>query len=135
VAKYAFLSDDWFTAVHEALNDHGELPPSPAGDMTANLVVSGTPWGDTVELHMGSTDGTPHFDKGHADGADLTLTTDYDTAKAVFISGDAAAGMQAFMQGKIKVQGDMTKLMAMQASGGGPAGDPELQKKLQEITE
>lgn len=134
MAKYAFLSDDWFTAVHDTLGEHGDIPASPVGDMTANLVVSGAPDG-TVELHIGSSGGTPHFDKGHADNADLTLTTDYDTAKAVFISGDAAAGMQAFMQGKIKVQGDMTKLMAMQASGGGPAGDPELQKKLQEITE
>ncbi|MCB0956837.1 MAG: SCP2 sterol-binding domain-containing protein, partial [Ilumatobacter sp.] len=29
---------------------------------------------------------------------------------------DQAAGMQAFMSGKIKVQGDMMKMMAMQTA-------------------
>jgi putative sterol carrier protein len=47
---------------------------------------------------------------------DLTVTLDYDTAKAIFVDGNPQAGMQAFMAGKVKVQGDMTKLMAMQAA-------------------
>ena len=47
---------------------------------------------------------------------DLTLTTDYDTAKKIFVDQDQAAGMQAFMAGKIKVQGDMMKMMAMQTA-------------------
>ena len=42
------------------------------------------------------------------------MTTDYDTAKKIFVDQDQAAGMQAFMAGKIKVQGDMMKMMAMQ---------------------
>jgi len=54
-------------------------------------------------------------DLGELDTPDLTLTTDYDTAKSIFVDQDQAAGMQAFMAGKIKVQGDMTKLMAMGA--------------------
>ena len=32
------------------------------------------------------------------------------------IEQDQAAGMQAFMAGKIKVQGDMMKMMAMQTA-------------------
>ena len=39
----------------------------------------------------------------------------YDS-KAIFVDQDQQATMQAFMGGKIKVQGDMTKLMAMQAA-------------------
>jgi putative sterol carrier protein len=39
--------------------------------------------------------------------------------------------MQAFMAGKVKVQGDMAKLMASQQGGGNPA----LQEAIQGITE
>jgi putative sterol carrier protein len=42
--------------------------------------------------------------------------------------------MQAFMAGKVKVQGDMTKLMAAQG-GGGPAGNEALQQAIQDMTE
>ncbi len=51
---------------------------------------------------------------GELDDADVTVTTDYDTAKAMFVDQDPAVAMQSFMTGKIKVQGDMMKLMAMQ---------------------
>ena len=33
------------------------------------------------------------------------------------MSGNPQAGMQAFMEGKVKVQGDLTKLMAAQVAG------------------
>ena len=56
---------------------------------------------------------------GLLDDADVTLTTDYGTAKDVFVSGNQQAGMQAFMAGKVKVQGDMTKLMMSGQGGGG----------------
>ena len=48
------------------------------------------------------------------------MTVDYLTAKAIIVDGNPQAGMQAFMAGKIKVQGDMTKMMALQAGGAGP---------------
>ena len=65
---------------------------------------------------------------------DLTVTLDYETAKAIIVDQNPQAGMQAFMAGKIKVQGDMTKLMAMQSG----APDPTQQKiaeRIKEITE
>jgi hypothetical protein len=42
--------------------------------------------------------------------------------------------MQAFMEGRVKVQGDLTKLMAAQAAGTGP-GAPGLAEALASITE
>ncbi len=65
---------------------------------------------------------------------DLTVTVDYETAKAIFVEQNPQAGMQAFMAGKIKVQGDMTKLMAIQASGQDPLA-AEVSTKIKDITE
>ena len=133
MAKYQFLSDEWFTEAEKLVAAHDTTAPAHA-NVLINLVVTGTPWGEDREFHMGAKDGQGSFGKGHVEGGDVTLTTDYETAKEVFTSGNPQAGMQAFMAGKVKVQGDMAKLMAAQAGGGAP-GNPELSKALQDITE
>ena len=62
------------------------------------------------------------------------MTLDYATAKAIFVEGNPQAGMQAFMAGKVKVQGDMSKLMAMQQTTPDPVA-AEIQQRIQDITE
>ena len=74
------------------------------------------------------------MDTGHIENPDVTVTLDYATAKAIFVDGNPQAGMQAFMSGKIKVAGDMTKLMAMQSGAADPVA-AELAQKIAEITE
>ena len=54
--------------------------------------------------------------KGLADNAKTTLNLDEDTLRKVFLEFDLTAAMQAFMTGKIKVQGDMSQLMALQTA-------------------
>jgi hypothetical protein len=50
------------------------------------------------------------------------------------VEGNPQAAIEAFMAGRIIVQGDITKLMVMQPTGpGSPAS--ELTRALQEITE
>jgi hypothetical protein len=120
VAKYAFLSDEWFGEVEKLVAEHGA--DAPAGNpVVVNVVVTGSPFGDERQMHMGAKDGKGEMGVGLVDDADVTLTTDYDTAKDVFVSGNQQAGMQAFMAGKVKVQGDMTKLMMGQQGGGNQA--------------
>ena len=132
--KHPFLSDDWFAAVRALIEQHGNEAPAHQ-NMKMNLVVTETPFGDDRQFHMGAEDGKALFGPGHLDGADLTLTTDYATAKDVFASGNPQAGMQAFMAGKVRVQGDMAKLMAGATQGGGPAGNQELQQAILDVTE
>ena len=43
-----------------------------------NVTVTDTPFGDERHMHMGAKDGRGHWGIGHADDADVTLTTDYD---------------------------------------------------------
>jgi len=56
------------------------------------------------------------MDLGHLDKVDATLTTDYATARTIFVEQDPQKAMEAFLMGKVKVDGDMLKLMAMQTA-------------------
>lgn len=133
MAKYQFLSDEWFAAVDQLVEEHSPEAPAETS-LVMNLTITDTPFGSERRLHIGAEGGRAHWGVGHHDPADLQVTTDYDTAKEVFVSGDPAAGMQAFMSGKVKVQGDMAKLLAAQASGG-PGGASTLQAAIQGVTE
>jgi hypothetical protein len=53
------------------------------------------------------------FIRGHQDAA-TKLTLDAVLARRIFIDADAAAGVQAFLEGNIKVDGDLAQLVAMQ---------------------
>jgi hypothetical protein len=129
--KYRFLSDDWFAAVQKLISEHDAGAP-PGASLVMNLEVAD---GDeTRKFHMGSRDGATLFGKDHLDGADVTLSTDFDTARQVFADNNPQAGMQAFMSGKIRVQGDMAKMM-MASAGGGGGPNAELAEALQSITE
>jgi hypothetical protein len=73
------------------------------------------------------------MDLGHMDDAEVKITVPYSVARAIFVENNPQAGMQAFMAGQIKVEGDMTKLMAMQ--GGAPdATAAEVAAKIKDIT-
>ena len=134
MAKYPFLADGWFTEVEKLIAEHGGDAPADAA-LVMNLNVTDSPFAaDPVEFHMGAKDGAALMGKGHRDDADVTLTLDYVTAADVFVSGNPQAGMQAFMAGKVKVQGDMTKLMAA-GQGAAPGGNPVLQEAIREVTE
>jgi hypothetical protein len=127
---HAFLSEEWFKAV-EALRDEAPEPTAAMKELTLNIVVTGGPDGDK-EVHMSSG----QFDRGLVDGAPTKLTVPYDVARSIFIEGNQQAGMQAFMSGQIRVEGDMTKLMAMQAGAGAATPEQaEFQQKLKDLTE
>ena len=106
----------------------GETP-----EVRMNQVITEVPFGDgPIELHVDSTAGQMSLAAGAIDDAEVTVTLDYETARAIFL--DPVTAVQHFMSGKIKVDGDMTKLMLLMQS---PTADPdaaEVQKRLAEIT-
>ena len=127
---YTFLSDEWVEAARK-IREEAAAPTAAPQPVKMNLTITEVPFGDgSVDAHMDTTSGELQLDTGHLEGADVTATLDYETAKAMMVDANPQAAMQAFMAGKIKLQGDMTKAMALQS---GPA-DPELTKKIQEIT-
>jgi putative sterol carrier protein len=114
---YAFLSEDWFNEAHSIREKYtGELPEITAV-IKINQVITDVPFGDGEILSfIDTSSGRLSMEPGSLDDADATVTTDYDTAKALFVDLDQATAMQAFMSGKIKVQGDMMKMMALQTA-------------------
>lgn len=133
MTKHPFLSDGWFAEVRRLHDAVGGAAPEGA-DIQMNLMITGTPSDGDLPMHMSVADGRADWGKGHLDEADVTLTLGYDTARAIFVDGNPQAAIEAFMAGRIVVQGDITKLMVMQSAGPGAAAS-ELTRALQEITE
>ena len=133
MTKHAFLSDPWFDEVRRLHDAAGGAAPEGA-EVRMNLMIQSTPFDDDLAMHLAVAGGRADWGKGHLDDAEVTLTLAYDTARAIFVDGNPQAAIEAFMAGRIIVQGDITKLMVMQPTGpGSPAGD--ITKALQEITE
>ncbi|MDX2379852.1 MAG: SCP2 sterol-binding domain-containing protein [Acidimicrobiia bacterium] len=114
---HVFLSDDWFEAVQTVREKYADQSPEISAVIRINQVVTDVPFGDgEVRSYIDTSAGTMKMEQGELDEPDTTITTDYDTARALFVEQDQAAVMQAFVGGKITVQGDMMKLMAMQTA-------------------
>jgi hypothetical protein len=126
-----FLSDEWIADARSIRERHRADRPAFAQSIRINLVVNGAPFGEgTVRSYLDTSSGEPVLELGELDAPDATLTTDYETAKTLFVAQDPAAAMQAFMAGKVVVQGDMMKLMSLQAV---MAANPDADAVAEEI--
>lgn len=135
MAKYPFLSEEWMEEAHKIREEfHGQVSP-PAHVVRMNQIITDVPFSDDpIHAFMDTSDGELELDLGELENPDLTVTVDYETAKAIFVEQNPQAGMQAFMAGKIKVTGDMTKLMAMQSQAPDPVAQ-QVAERIKEITE
>ena len=132
---YVFLTDEWMAAARELRAKYEDRLPDVTVNVKINQVVTDVPFGEgTINAYVDSSDGNLDLELGALDDADVTLTTDYDTARAMVVDQDPAIIMQAFMAGKIKVQGDMMQLMAMQTAVPSNEASLELAAELQAIT-
>ncbi len=123
-----FLSEEWFAKVDELIAAAGDLQiPEAMRDAKVNIVVT-SPGGD-VQLYM--QDGL--FQRGHQAAFATKLTLGEELARKIFVDGDTAAGVQAFLEGKITVEGDLAAVVAMQTV---EPSEPQKQltRRIAEIT-
>jgi len=117
---HSFLSPSWMDAAREIRAKYADQATKVTTSIKMNQVITDVPdevaEGGQLRCYIDTSSGDVVMELGELEGADLTVTTDYDTARKLFVEQDQAAGMQAFMAGKIKVQGDMMKMMAMQTA-------------------
>ena len=133
---HAFLSDEWMNEARAIRERYADQTAKVTQPVKINQVVTDVPFGEgSIKSYLDTSSGDVVMELGELDDADATVTTDYATAKAIFVDQDPAAGMQAFMAGKITVQGDMMKLMAMQASMPADEASQKIAEEIKAMTE
>jgi hypothetical protein len=117
MATHEFLSPGWIEAAREIRAEEADRGEPPALSVRMNLVIESVPFEEsTLYAHLDTSQGSFDLDIGHLDSYDVKVSLDYATAKAILVDGDAQAAMQGFMGGRIRVEGDLTKLLTFQAT-------------------
>ena len=124
-----WLSQEW---LDESKKLAESQPERPGASARMQYVVTGGPDGD-IKYYWVLEDGRLNENElGELDDAELTLTMSYDDAQKVQ-KGEIDENT-AFMQGRIKVDGNMAKLMALMPITSSPEYRA-LQDELRAITE
>lgn len=120
-----FLTESWFDKIQELRTQAGDIEIS---DSLKGVKINVTADGVEMCLNEG------FFEKGHDNDAPATLIVTKDLAYRLLIENDQSAGMQGFMSGELRVEGDMSQIMSLQTVQ--PSDDQKaLQAKIQEVTE
>ncbi|MDO4223070.1 MAG: SCP2 sterol-binding domain-containing protein [Acinetobacter sp.] len=124
-----FLSDTWFEQVTQLTAQAGDLQlPLAVQNLTINLHITG----DVENSHLYFAQGTLH--KGTLETAQTSLQLSEELLRKIFFERDVKAAMTGVMFGKIKIQGDMGQLMALQMLNASPQ-HKALFKQILEISE
>lgn len=109
-----FLSADWAEAVTHALNKHeGFQNAIGTADLGIQWVTEDGPDGE-ISYFLSSSGGNTSMGLGDLESPDVTVRQSYDTATA--ISKGEMNTQTAFMTGKLKVAGNLAKLMMHQSA-------------------
>ena len=106
-----FLSEEWAEQVKQTLQSNEQLKSS-AGSMTARIQQVVTKPDGEVRYWFKLENGDVDLGTGDIDNPDATITQDYDTAAA--LAKGELTGTAAYMSGKLRVSGDLMKLMQLQ---------------------
>jgi putative sterol carrier protein len=108
-----FLTEEWLTALADAMNAHEGFRDAIANvDLTLQFEVTDPPDGALGRYWVAVGGGEAKTGAGDADDADASISSNYENAVA--ISKGELNTQMAFMTGKIKVAGNMGKLMMHQ---------------------
>ena len=106
-----FLTEEWATAVMDAVNSNDEFSKA-AGTAAARIQQLITkPDGEVAHYWTIVIDGRIELGLGDLENPDATITQSYETAVA--LAKREANPVTAFMMGKIKVDGNMGLLMGL----------------------
>jgi hypothetical protein len=115
--SHQFLSESWIEAARDIRHRYSGDVPAIDVVVRINVITTKVPFGEgTISAYIDTSNGSLEMELGSIEESDLTVTTDYETARKLFVEQDPTASMQAFMAGRIKVEGDITRLMVMQTS-------------------
>lgn len=125
-----WLSQEW---LDESRKRAESQPERPGASARMQYVITGAPDGEDIKYYWVLENGKLlESQLGELPDAEVTLTQSYDDAKKIQTGElDASA---AFMQGRVKVTGNMAKLMSLLPLTNAPEYK-QLQAEILEITE
>ncbi|HSH23067.1 MAG TPA: SCP2 sterol-binding domain-containing protein [Acidimicrobiales bacterium] len=124
-----YLSPEWMALTKELAAD---FPETPGATARLQYVVTGGPEGEVRYHHIIDNGHTVEHALGDDPEADVTLTSTYDDKMKVD-KGELDANA-AFMQGRVKVSGNIAKVMALLPLTSKPEYKA-IQEKVREQTE
>lgn len=108
-----FLSKEWAQAVTDALNSSEDFKKAARGkSVKLQQVVTDMPQGGEVKYYFQLEDARAEVSLGELSKPEATLTQDYEVASA--LSKQELNPQTAFIQGKLKISGNLMKLMQLQ---------------------
>ncbi len=108
-----FLSEEWARAMTDALNASEDFKKAASTQQTKlQQVVTDVPEGGETKYYFTLNNGTAEVSLGELADAEATITQSYETAVA--LNRQELNPQMAFMQGKLKISGNMMKLMQLQ---------------------
>ena len=105
-----YLSQQWADEFNAKLAEDSIRAAFKGKNATIQNVITGTPQGE-VRYWLRITDGAPSVGLGDLENAEVTISQSYDTATQ--INKGETDGQRAFMQGKVKINGKMMKMMQL----------------------
>lgn len=104
-----FLSDAWFDRLVVIKAEVGSFEvPAELQGLAINVCAKDAGGDKSFCLNNGM------IEKGHQASAAVTMTLPADLAFKIFVESDASAGMQGFMMGLVQIDGDPSRVMALQ---------------------
>jgi putative sterol carrier protein len=108
-----FLTEEWAGTMTEKLNSSDEFKQAASGQsVKLQQVVTDTPDGGEGKYYFTLEGGSAEVGLGEITDPEATISQNYETAVA--INKQELNAQNAFMQGKLKISGNMMKLMQLQ---------------------
>ncbi len=124
-----YLTQEWMDTAKALAQD---FPETPGASVRLQQVVTGAPEGEVTYYTVIENGKTVEQSLGEDPNAEVTLTNTYDDAVKI-MKGELDANA-AFMQGRVKVTGNMAKIMSMMPLTNKPEYKA-IQEKLKNETE
>jgi hypothetical protein len=125
----AFLSEEWFTRVDKLTREAGDLQvPKAMGDVIVNLYIETASGEVPLCMHRGV------IRRGEEAQPDVRMWMPAEYAYRILVAGEWSAGMKGYIARKIRLSGNMRKLIPLQVYKPSAAQDA-LRRKIEAITE